>query len=139
MERVSASSALGSCSTRPKTLSAPSQAMLSRGWRRACQSLATIFSGSGSAGALETLRRSENLPPALNCQSSRVWAPGMRTLQKCQRAISTLVGNQPEVFLGLGDAQHFFDGGAAGFDLHPAVVAQRAHPTLDGFLRQRAG
>lgn len=39
------------------------------------------------------------------------------------------------VFLGLGDAQHFFNGGHPGLHLDPAVIAQRPHALLDRPLR----
>src|SRR5262249_16421366 len=47
--------------------------------------------------------------------------------------------NQGQVFLGLRDAENFFDGGAAGLDLDPAIVAQRAHTAFDRALRDGRG
>src|SRR6266487_6236910 len=37
-----------------------------------------------------------------------------------------------EVFLDLGDAEDFLDGGDAGLDFVPAINAQRAHALFDG-------
>src|SRR5438128_3665491 len=134
MERNSAGSHLGRWTTRKKTCSGGSQAMFSLFCHRVRQFLVTSLAGSGpgAVGGGSAFKLTCPLPVA-NCQSWRESGPSFNTLQECQRVVFTSGFHQSfHVLLGLGDAEHFFDGGQAGPHLVPAVVPQRAHPLFHG-------
>src|SRR6266536_2685588 len=141
MDRNSAGSHFGRWTTRKKTCSAGSQAI----FNFFCHSARQFFvinlagSGPGRASLCSALNVTSPLPPA-KCQSCRVSLPTLRTLHECQRVVFTSALNQSShVLLGLGDSEHFFDGGQAGLDFVPAVVAQGAHTLFHGALRDGRG
>src|SRR5438876_11901527 len=129
MDGNSAGSHFGRWTTRRKTCSAGSQAMFSFFCHSARQSFVTSLTGSGPGGASVCSALKVTSPlPAAKCQSCRVSRPTLRTLQECQRVVFTSAFNEcSHVLLSLGDPKHFFDGGQAGLDFSPAVVAQGAH------------
>src|SRR2546428_11462346 len=137
MDRNSAGSHFGRWTTRRKTCSAGSQAMFSFFCHSARQFFVISLAGSGPGGASLCSALSVTSPlPAAKCQSCRVWRPTLRTLQECQRIVFTSALNQSShMLLGLRNPEHFFNGGQAGSDFVPAVVAQGAHTLFHGPLR----
>src|SRR5438477_3100922 len=137
MDRNSAGSHFGKWTTRRKTCSAGSQAMFSFFCHSARQSLVISLAGSGPGGTSLCSALNVTSPlPAAKCQSCRESRPILRTLQECQRVVFTSALNQSShVLLGLRDPEHLFDGGQAGPDFVPAVVAEGAHALLYGPLR----
>src|SRR2546421_5391370 len=102
------------------------------------------FRGSGVLPTLDSCRCSVTFPPPPeeNCQRLRPLPALWRTLQECQRAMlfpqpdfrPAVIHEGLQMFFGLGDAKHLFDGCAAFFDLVPAIGAKGAHSVFDGFM-----